>query len=148
MSMKSWKKEFYPIEAKDCPEKDALQHSLQKWKGLRKENLDKHGVNLDFYAVFVKGKKGSVTIDSDSCALCVHHRKLSSIGLIDCSKCPLFLERKLRCDQIEIGKNNSPYSALGGDFVEIDGEYVEMSNPEPMIELIEAAIKTSELSQS
>lgn len=39
MSLKTWKLEFYPVEASTVSKEDALDHSLRKWEGLTEENL-------------------------------------------------------------------------------------------------------------
>ena len=46
MSLKTWKKEFYPKEAIDAIKTElmATKHSLRKWRGLTKANLKKHGL--------------------------------------------------------------------------------------------------------
>ena len=35
MSLKSWKAEFYPVTASRVSKKNALEHSLKKWEGLK-----------------------------------------------------------------------------------------------------------------
>ena len=42
MSIESWKAEFYPTPADEASKDQAIAHSLRKWEGLRKENLDRH----------------------------------------------------------------------------------------------------------
>lgn len=37
MSLDTWKAEFYSIPAEEVAAKDAIQHSLTKWIGLRPE---------------------------------------------------------------------------------------------------------------
>ena len=36
----------YPVDAKDCPKGREVEHSLRKWRGLRREVLDEHGLEL------------------------------------------------------------------------------------------------------
>lgn len=96
MSLRTWKKEFYPkAPTKRMTELQAIEHSLQKWKGLRKANLKKHGVFQDGANVWENGafddwitaNRDTFVFDSKSCALCVKHflnPKESS-----CEKCPL-----------------------------------------------------------
>jgi len=45
MSLKTWKEEFYPVEAEDAASNpiEATKHSIQKWKGAMAESLEKHG---------------------------------------------------------------------------------------------------------
>ena len=113
MSLKTWKEEFYPIPADEVPESQALAHSLRNWEGLRKENLEKHGVeSTDSYV-------DEMPIDSSTCALCQHH-----VVVETCATCPL-----------SVRGGEVPYNC--------DPEYgvwVRDGNPEPMIELIKNAI--------
>lgn len=44
MSMRSWKKEYYPVEAAKVPKELAVVASLRKWIGLRLDNLQRHGL--------------------------------------------------------------------------------------------------------
>lgn len=46
MSLKTWMEEFYPSDATDAISSDleAIEHSLQKWKGAVKENVERHGL--------------------------------------------------------------------------------------------------------
>ena len=51
MSLKTWKKEFYPISASRV-RKDAIaaiEHSLRKWRGLTKDQMKRHGVGVSNY---------------------------------------------------------------------------------------------------
>lgn len=75
MSLDTWKAEFYPVPADSVPESDTLSHSLRKWEGLRKENLEKHGLQADV---------GGFHIDSSTCALCQHYLKSGW-----CYPCPI-----------------------------------------------------------
>ncbi len=111
MSLETWKEEFYPIPADEVPESQALTHSLRKWEGLRKENLEKHGVGA------TGGYVDEMSIDSSTCALCHHH-----IDSVRCATCPLVkLTMGGNCDSEYVWWNHA------GD-------------PEPMIELIKNAI--------
>ena len=116
MCLQSWKEEFYPILASDVDEQDALQHSLQKWIGLRPENLEKHNVVLFDHTVRDKFQLGGcdfVMIAASSCALCVHY----SVRSEECSKCPL-----INC---------------GRQF----RVFVLSDNDQPMLDLFESVIK-------
>ena len=86
MSLKTWKKEFYPPIG-ECigSEVEAIEHELTKWYGFLKKNLKKHKVS--YYTVFD---------ETTACALCkVYH--------YGCSDCPL---DHFICG----GFYNSPYS--------------------------------------
>lgn len=52
MSLQSWQDEFYPVEA-DQPQTqlDAARHSLQKWQGVMKKNLKRHGLTLNRFLI-------------------------------------------------------------------------------------------------
>lgn len=133
MSLETWKAEFYPIPADKVKKKDTLEHSLRKWEGLRKENLEKHGVKLSGPMLTGLDGLGYMLIASESCALCVMAEK-EAIGEMRppranasyCGKCPLYQLDKTSCDFME----GNPYNAL-----------TRAGNPEPMISLITRAIE-------
>lgn len=97
MSLQSWKEEFYPTKALEFysalePSKEevlkAVEHSLNKWRGLLFENKEKHQVfiltgakklvsNDDVNNVL---HKDAVYIDSSSCSLCCMYEQ-------DCDRC-------------------------------------------------------------
>lgn len=111
MSLETWKAEFYLIPSDEVSESQALAHSLRKWEGLRKENLEKHGVGA------TGGYVDEMSIDSSTCTLCHHH-----IDSVRCATCPLVkLTMGGNCDSEYVWWNHA------GD-------------PEPMIELIKNAI--------
>lgn len=111
MSEASWIKEFYPVPADKVPEENAIQHSLVKWYGLRKENISQHSVI-----------EAPIWPDGESCALCVNYAVEDSRDW-HCGKCPLKEYLKRPCFR---GKN-SVYEA-----------YIERADPEPMIAALEA----------
>lgn len=122
MSLKTWREEFYPVEAADVSRRSALAHSLRKWEGMRPAALEKHGVER-LGADLVHGAS-EFTVDSASCALCVHH-----LYDDDCTTCPLFKVRGgVRCDQSASGEEMPPYAA-----------FIVRGDPEPMIRLLKLA---------
>ena len=140
MSLKTWKEEFYKVEVSQVPQEEALQHSLTKWIGLRRENLAKHEVERN--GVLLRDKDAPyipfgadtdivLAIDGTSCALCLLYADES------CHSCPL---RKAKEDQ--------------GHFYIDDHCWEEYSiqirtgNPEPMIRLIQKAIRITEASKN
>lgn len=139
MSISSWKEEFYPVPADEVGEEGALEHSLRKWIGLRRENLRKHDVSLG--AVRIAGYDGGLTIDGTSCALCAHY--YSRHG----RRC------EMRCPLVDV---NDGYSCDGSLVWEDDDKkhesdehdhYTHMrkrGDPEPMINLLEKAIRNKE----
>ena len=83
MSLQSWKKEFYsPISKTN--KKNSLQHSLTKWIGLRKENLEKHEVEYNPDFVDITYKESVLRIDASSCALCKNYDTCDECPLNDC----------------------------------------------------------------
>jgi hypothetical protein len=99
MSLQTWKDEFYPVRAKDCPIEDAIDHSIRKWEGMRQENIDKHGIKL------VSGVLESVPFDmkevlyinASTCALCHYYAKEGPYG---CAACPITAYKKSRDESV------------------------------------------------
>ena len=135
MSIKSWLAEFYPVDAQDAEDMTNLQavrHSLQKWTGLRKENLAAHEVCIgeEYHPKAVVPIKRSksfsnpdriLRIDNNTCALCVKHADVDF-----CRTCPLARARGRQCDRSAyFRKNTSPWRA-----------WVDNFDPEPMIALL------------
>jgi len=120
MSLETWKKEFCPYKADSKKvQEDAISYTLQKWIGLRKKNLKKHGI------VDVSNLPG-VNNSCYSCAISIKYH---------CNGCPLFLARGVRCDISKMSKNKrrvciAPYTY-----------WTVKNNPEPMIAALEKAKK-------
>ncbi len=72
MSKETWLAEFYPKPAEEATGswEEAVRHSLQKWKGATKKNLEKHSL-----------KKVPFFYSEESCALCQKN--------FNCTGCPL-----------------------------------------------------------
>lgn len=131
MSDATWKEEFYPIDANEWNgnAKDSLynqiratKHSLQKWKGLRKENLQKHEI-----------ERAPILVSSSTCALC-QLTDIDSEG--GCDTCPLYRSRNgVRCDEESADERHSPFHAYSDMFP---------SNPEPMILELERTLEMLE----
>lgn len=119
MSLATWKAEFYPIDANKVPADRALAHSLRKWVGLMPKALEKHGLHAYGRTVVEQGwleSEGTIAIDADTCALCVHY--ISST----CECCPIkTTANRCRC-------LHGPYA-----------EFVRFGNPVPMIRILRAA---------
>lgn len=132
MSLETWKAEFYPKPAKDVKAEDAVAHSLQKWRGLRKENLEKHGLERDVECLQDESCC-SFVVDADSCALCVHHLTKQD----SCASCPLAKARGgVACDD--------SWNGISKVLPEIKAEDVPpyqvftlRGDPEPMIYWLE-----------
>ena len=139
MSMKTWRKEFYPIHADKVPIEEAAQHSLQKWIGLRPENLAKHDVTMSGSEVYNNNFNATNTLElsGQSCALCYHYL-LSDLGPYEpeepskaheCFNCPLAIVRGgVPCDSARGDERYSPFAA-------------KVDTVEPMIFWLEKAVK-------
>lgn len=134
MSVKSWLKEFYPVECTDESIKtnlQAVQHSLKKWRGLTDENLSRHRVNVNETNHFRSGRllsgrsNGSLRINDQSCALCHKHS-----GENDCKACPINRVTGKRCDQKSYDRVNDVWKSPWHEFQ-------DNLNPEPMIAVLE-----------
>ena len=126
MSLITWKAEFYPKPATIVERSEALEHSLQKWTGLRSANRDKHGVWRRVASVITDGAE-TMSMAAVSCALCVH-ADLNGTG--KCGQCPLYLSRgEVPCDDRVPGETVAPWAAWSRD-----------GDPEPMITALQEAI--------
>ena len=118
MSIETWKAEYYPCEAKDAT--DSIQHSLTKWIGLRKENLDRHGLLKGVCELYTETDGGVFKINNDTCALCI---EFLCPGAADpCVRCPLYKHLGHACDNGDGEDDQSPYHSFIAD-----------DDPEPMI---------------
>lgn len=92
MSLADWKDEFYPHDAEEATEEDAVEHSLRKWEGLRPENLKKHKVHT-IGSDLEDDEDDYLDIDWSTCALCrVHSTSGDMCGEDEdesCGRCPL-----------------------------------------------------------
>jgi hypothetical protein len=80
MSIESWKEEFYPEPASGKFVKrtdlSACRHSLRKWRGLTKENLQRHGLTQDGNTLYEELPPDSEDDFSD--------RRVTSFGCLSC----------------------------------------------------------------
>jgi len=131
MSLETWKEEYYPVDAVRCKKKDALEHSLQKWIGLRKTNLKKHKMHESNGDIRSENPIDNeyFVVSGSTCALChVYLNNLDSIS--PCKKCPLSIARNdIACDRVSRNRKSTYH------------RFVNDANPEPMIRLIRKAIK-------
>jgi hypothetical protein len=133
MSLASWKAEFYERYAGAVPEEDALAHSLTKWQGLLPDALDRHGCYVD-NGVLKDTDTGTFSINGSSCALCHCYVHETTPLSPECPECPLYKVRGMQCD-------------AAGEDAEYDSPYHQFSmhdDPQPMLELLEEAIKRSQ----
>lgn len=125
MSLESWKKEFYPVEADetgDMTRKQIVEHSLNKWRGLRPINLSEHRL-VKNGQVIEDDKFYRLVIASESCSLCQHYYQIESGA--PCSYCPIVKVSAKTC-----------YKQYG--------HWIKLGDPEPMIELLERTLAETE----
>lgn len=133
MSLKTWKAEFYPVAPKkSMTTKEAIEHSLAKWIGLRKKNLKKHEVGIfsNNMLANLSHETGFLEIDASSCALCKKFYAPDSVFVDDevgCPNCPL---RNVLGEVCDADPSESPYCV-----------FIENGNPEPMIKALKKALK-------
>jgi predicted RNase H-like HicB family nuclease len=129
MSLETWKAEFYPTPAAECPAHKAVAHALRKWTGLRTENLARHGLyrEKDYSSIRFYGSRDEsaarMVISSDNCALCVHYIDDS------CTGCPLRDALDDKCYAHATGQTLSPWA-----------EWIDNHDPEPMIAALTALL--------
>jgi len=143
MSLETWKEEFYPVPADDKRAKRshtaAVNHSLKKWRGLTKENLEKHGlikVSLSDSIAPINGG-GCITISGATCALCCMEDERTCLNNSTsekfCRQCPLFRTLGRQCDQdnlLDVSEEPGPYI-----------KFIIKDDPQPMIEALEKTKK-------
>ena len=126
MSLVTWKASYYPIDAADVPESDALAHSIRKWEGLQKDALKEHGCEVRGGIVCQIGSgdcADDLEVAAHTCALCVHFAKgdeHASNGR-SCDTCPLAIARRgVPCDEETAdelkGDGDSPYHYFTGSY--------------------------------
>ena len=119
MSLQTWKEEFYPVPAETVQQDDALAHAVQKWQGMKLENLAKHGVAFDAWGD-VTDARDDPTADethffkanSETCALCQHYHGFSNADENEshCPTCPLAIARGgVSCDSTMDEEDTSPW---------------------------------------
>jgi hypothetical protein len=143
MSYKTWAAEYYPKPAREAigTPLEAAKHSLQKWIGLRKENMEKHGVlrritasgsNIVIGDLLWRGN--DLVISWESCALC---RYAGSYYITaSCSGCPLYEVR-----------GQIPCCEASGSAINAFFAYTRRGDPEPMIEDLQATVRMLEKTQ-
>lgn len=140
MSLKTWKEEFYKTPAESVSPEDALDHSLNKWIGLRPENMKRYDVEYDGSGLVdsKQGARESLIINFESCALCqvFMGEEIEETALNECSRCPLYIANGyVSCDDYTDDGKTSKYHSF------TNHSFTSERDPEPMIALIEKAIK-------
>jgi len=135
MSLKTWKARYYPVRAVDVlAGEESIIHSLNKWKGLRDENLMAHGLHVRLIvggavAGIVDSDGDGLRINFSSCALCGNYLKYGRDSA--CEDCPIYKYRGHSCDTNEWG------SSVDSAFY----IWEDTGNPEPMIRLLEKTLE-------
>jgi hypothetical protein len=131
MSECSWEKEFYPIEAGTIATRysrgeatlvDLVEHSLNKWIGLRRHNLEKHDVlEINPWGYI----DPPILVTASTCSLCqAFYQPFNEYDDDPCQKCPLYQARgNIPCDAERDDEELAPYY----EFFQGD------ETPEPMI---------------
>lgn len=130
MSLETWKKEFYPEEAGAFwkggrTAREAVEHSLRKWRGTLPENLARHELLCEagdayFSPTLIDANLNIMAFGGNNCALC----ELAE-GCADESGDI----RGGKCDYCPLKNCSNEWSdALGGDTA-------------PMIALLEGALE-------
>lgn len=122
MSLESWKKEYYPVDADEVDAKDACAHSTQKWTGMLKKNLRRHALYAIDGKVSHKGGGDVFSVSGATCALCCVHEAEDET----CDGCPLFMVRgRIPCDAFRDDERD-------GDDT-IFGTFIESGDARPML---------------
>ena len=90
MSLESWRKEYYPVDADKLTSRDdavLIEASLLKWIGLQKGNLVEHGLQREYSSYKQFLLKGKSMDNHNQCALCTKY--YGSNGVFNCFGCPL-----------------------------------------------------------
>jgi len=131
MSIQSWKKEFYPVDASKCRKSilKALKHTLLKYTGTLKKNLKKHDIEKEKGSGRLfdcRGMSyGKFGFGEDTCALCPNN-------FPDCSTCILYKSGNGCLEDYDEDKIN-PYRFFVSD-----------SDPKPMIRILKKLITENE----
>jgi hypothetical protein len=128
MSLESWKQLYYPISADEAAKLspvEIIQHSLTKWRGLRKEVLAEHGLIQIGHTI--QDATFLFSILGDTCSLCAKYYDSDFDEPSCCSSCPL-----------------AQLGASGTDCFTEYRHWRTTLDPEPMIRLLEKALQTAQ----
>jgi len=130
MTQQSWKAEHYPVPAlklKNASDAECLEHTILKFKGARKEALEKHGASIEGAVICFLNPYSDFYFDSFMCSLCEKNREDN--GCINCKKCPIGISGN-ECNKDD---GTDPYTI-----------FQMTDNPNPMIELCERLLEENE----
>lgn len=127
MSIKTWKKEFYPKKpTKRMTTVEAIEHSLLKWIGLLHSNLEKHELiswGHSICDVDCCDEDGEFRLGQTSCSLCVKFLDNNK----GCTNCPLYQSLGRECGD---GTVLAPYT-----------DWMNNHDALPMIHALEKTLK-------
>lgn len=131
MSLATWKKEFYPVEARDAAGSDveATEHSLRKWRGLTSRSLKKHNMKRAPNTSVIYQATDSPEIlawsaAAPTCALCqrAHYA---------CKECPLYAARGgFACTDPRPKESRAPW-----------GKWLDSGSTRPMVAALKLTLK-------
>jgi hypothetical protein len=130
MSFSSWKAEFYPIPVEATTPDQAIEHSLQKWRGSLPENLKKHEVDFEDKTLYDGLMAEDLLFDSRSCALCFHYIRTG------CESCPIGEYKIAQNPDFDFGGN-----ACGKEYSLSGSGLDRPATSKPMIDLLEEVLK-------
>mgnify|MGYP000644213654 CR=1 FL=1 len=144
MSIETWKKEFYSVEAgilNSAADVVLLEHSIKKWEGLQTENLERHELRATprRYDRIEDVEGAGFYINSASCSLCVRYLFPKGANDRRCGNCPLSKVRgDAACDEdADVdGDDPAPFNVWG-----------LAANPEPMLHWLRKALKVAMLKE-
>jgi hypothetical protein len=140
-----WRAQYYPEEAgalvhrllaqgvsKEEMQLECAEHSLRKWKGLRKEVLEPNFSNL-ILSVWPVDRDSKIILDgagSTTCSLCIMTNP-DRPGITKCDVCPITAARGSPCIRLMLGDADfAPWTA-----------WTHNEDPEPMIKCLEATVE-------
>lgn len=108
MTIQSWYKEYYPVDVTAVAgEREAIEHSLQKWKGFLPENLSKHKVIVNINKIADEEGQCAQNLDEgDSCALCKLFLDFTNERR-RCCDCPIVKSGQASCYNVDSAFMNS-----------------------------------------
>ena len=125
MSKETWLKEHYAVPAELVEPENALAHSLRKWQGLAELELAHHGLD-----------RPPITVDSSTCALCVHFHDRQDEEEEECDNCPIVRVTGQPCDSSR-EEDESPYTTSLTPYT----HWTREKNPWPMISLLQRVLE-------
>lgn len=145
MSLSAWRRAFYDVPAEAVAadrrngDLDLIAHSLRKWEGLKRENLDAHGLYAEGGEILWREEEYVVfLVDTETCALCQRHYGKEKVldhpylGSHECGTCPLARSRPggAPCDRRARREKAAPFD-----------RFLDTGDAKPMIRALQKARK-------